>query len=120
MIVDNVAIVTNGDMTADVTSTMINIGQLMVGSIQAVWTGTPVGNFTIELSNDVGQTSPDGSVTGVTNWSLYTGSTQAAGGAAGNFMWLLDDLGAKWVRFKYTHSSSTGTLNARLNFKAYS
>lgn len=112
----NQVCVTNGAMVADVTSTAILMEQELFITIQAVWTGTPVGDFTLQISNDVGT---DQFGAGVTHWTTYTGSTQAAGGASGDFVWNVDNYPAKWIRLKYTHSSSTGTLNARFNVKGY-
>lgn len=101
-------------MGSTVSSIGIDLNQLALGSIQAVWTGTPAGNFTIQVSNDIVQTNPTGTdpAANVVNWTTYSGSTQAAGGAAGDFMWVLSDIGYRWVRLTYTRSSSTGTLNA--------
>lgn len=107
-----VRILTDASMAATVNSIGIDLQQVALGSIQVVWTGTPVGNFTIEISNDicvVGLTDP---AENVVNWTTYTGSTQAAGGGSGSFMWNLCEVGYRWVRLKYTKSSSTGTASA--------
>lgn len=119
---DAVQIITAGDMSqATVTSTGIDINQMMGYSIQAVWTGSPVGNFTIEVSNDIvavaSSTSTENPVgpnpaANVVNWTTYTGSTVAAGGSTGNWTWVAPIAPYRWVRLKYTKSSSTGTVNA--------
>ncbi|MCP3681247.1 MAG: hypothetical protein GY861_01025 [bacterium] len=90
-----------GSMTADVAGESIDMLSKGMLSIQAIWTGTPAGNFTIEISNDGG-----------TTWSTYTGSTVAAGGAAGDHVWEITAAPSKAYRLYYTVSSSTGTLNA--------
>lgn len=117
MFVDNFQIYTNQSMTADSFSLPANANQYGLVDIQAVWTGTPVGNFFIQTSNDVGATDTYGTVTGVTNWTTYTGSSQAAGGVAGDFTWHIWATGFKWIRLAYDAVSSTGTLNARINQK---
>lgn len=113
MIQAQVQIVTNGDMSqATVVSSGIDLRHIEVGSVQAEWTGAPVGDFTIEISNDivaVGLTNPSQFVT---NWTTYTGSTQAAGGGSGNWVWDIANIGYRWIRLKYTKTSGTGTVNA--------
>lgn len=113
----NIPIISAASIAVDANSNPIPMEQEEMCAIQAVWTGTPVGNFTIEVSCDDGALTPSGVPTGITNWSTYTGSTVAAGGADGDFTWLIADLPVKWIRLKYTHTSGTGTLNARLNGK---
>lgn len=113
----NAPIMTAVSLGATVASDPILMKQEYICSIQAVWTGTPVGNFTIETTCDVGSVESDGSVTGLTNWDTYTGSTQAAGGGSGSFTWRLNSVPDAWVRLKYTRSSSTGSVTARFNAK---
>ena len=111
----NVALVTDGDMTSDILSTGVYMEQYCDASVQAVWTGTPAGNLTIEVSNDEGIPYQPNSVV---NWTTYPNSTHAAGGAAGSYFWNIPDLAARWIRLNYDASSSNGTLNARFNAKA--
>ncbi len=104
--------------TSTVESNPIILKQEFCVAVQAVWTGTPVGNFTIETTCDPGMIDPlDGSVSGLTNWVTYTGSTVAAGGAGGSFIWRFNDIPDAWMRLKYTAGSSTGVINARFNAK---
>lgn len=110
---DQTQIVTSGDMSGSVSSNGIDLQQVYVGSIQAVWTGTPTGNLTVEISNDKVAVGVAGNPSSnVVNWTTLSGSTVAAGGAAGNTAWLLADIGYRWVRLKYTFGSSTGVLQA--------
>lgn len=95
----------------------IFLDQECLVSVQAVWSGgAPVGNFTIETSCDAGNQniSP---ATGLSHWNTYTGSTQAAGGAAGSFTWRIAYIPDRWIRLVYTRSSDTGTLTARFQLK---
>jgi len=115
--IDNFAIFTNAAMTGNLASKPVDSALYGLVSIQAIWTGSPVGNFFIETSNDVGVLNPDGSVGGLVNWTTYTGSLLVAGGVAGNWFWHIEDAGFKWVRLSYAFTSGSGTLNARVNQK---
>lgn len=77
----------------------------MVYAIQAVWSGTPAGNFKLQGSCDAGSPS---------NWTDLT-TTTAAGGAVGSKIWDghgTQPTGISWVRVSYTNSSSTGSIDA--------
>ena len=114
---DNFPIFTNAAMTGDLHSSPINAQVFSLGDVQAVWTGSPVGSLFLETSDDPGTVNPDGSVSGLVNWSTYTGSATAAGGGAGNFSWHIWANTSRWVRLSYTFSSGSGTINARANQK---
>lgn len=99
-------------MTADVTTKALRADHEDYASIHLVWTGTPAGTFTLQVSNDATDDP-----TAITNWTTVTGSSQAAGGAAGDLFYDYCG-GARWVRAKFTFSASTGTLTvARGNTK---
>lgn len=112
-------IISAGDMSqATVVSNGIDMNQIALASIQAVYTGAPVGTLTLEISNDIVAIDPTVANQGaaVTNWSTYTGSSLAIS-AAGNFTYNLSDIGYRWIRVKYTKTSGTGTINATLSAK---
>jgi hypothetical protein len=117
MLEANAPILSNVSLAANATSTPIYLEQELMVSIQAVWTGTPTGNFTIETSEDKGATNPDGSITGVTNYNTLENSSLAAGGASGSYTWRFSNVQSRWIRIKYTAASGTGTVNARINLK---
>lgn len=117
MEVDNFQIFTNVAMTADRFSTAVDANQYGLVDFQAVWTGSPVGTLFVQTSNDIGHINPDGTVSGITNWTTYSGSGQPAGAAAGDFAWHIWATGFKWARLAYAFTSGTGTLNARVNQK---
>lgn len=116
-----VLIYINQDMSVSSNSIGIDINQEFSWSIQAVWTGTPVGTLSIEVSNDIvpvdpSNTNPVGPDPAgqVINWSTYTGSLVVVSGTDGNWMWIAQ-LGAyRWVRLAYEATSGSGTLNATM------
>lgn len=114
-------IITAGDMSqATVASFGMHVDQGVNWTIQAIWTGVPVGNFTIQVSNDIVAVNPVSTgdpAINVVNWTTYTGSSTAAGGAPGDFAWIAQNAGYQWVRLLYTRTSGTGTVNATFNGK---
>jgi hypothetical protein len=70
-------------------------------SIALRWTGTPVGDFQLQVSHDG------------TNWQ-NRGSTVAAGGAAGDHLFEETEAFFNWARIDYAFGSSTGTADATL------
>lgn len=89
------------DHSTTITSAVVHLLTGARCSIQLAWTGTPTGNFTVQLSNDE-SSAP-------TTWTTMTGSTQAAGGAAGNHIYDIET-GARRARISYTSTGSTGTI----------
>lgn len=100
------------DLSADAASSAIFVGQDLGLSIQAVWTGSPVGSFKIQVSNDQGPAENSIMTGAVANWSDYTGSAVSAGGTSGNWMWDLPLTGVRWVRLVFTSTSGTGSLTS--------
>lgn len=80
-------------------------------AFQAVWTGSPVGNFTLESSCD---TVANETVTLPTHSDTIAGSSHAAGGAAGSFSWYYNQgtVPFNWVRCVYTAASGSGLLTS--------
>lgn len=114
-------ILTGADLAQSfVASKGVNIALGSNIAIQAVWTGVPVGDFKIQISNDIVEenTIPtQDPASNVVNWSDYTGSLQAAGGAPGNWTWLDKNAGYHWIRLVYTRTSGTGSVSATFNGK---
>jgi hypothetical protein len=92
-------IVASGDMSGDITSSVVELAAYRNQAIQAVWTGSPVGNIQMEVSNDG------------TNWFVQ-GSPVAAGGSAGTAMFTVQF--APWAKSRlfFDFTSGTGVLNA--------
>jgi hypothetical protein len=91
-------IVTDGDLSANLTSAAFNILAYRSFSLHAEWTGVPVGDFQLQVSND-------GS-----NW-FDQGSSVAAGGGADEAMFSEQFSPWAYARLDYTSTSGTGTLN---------
>lgn len=108
----NEPIVTAGDMSGNITSLITNIDELVSYSVQAVFTGAPVGSIELQGSNDI-ETS---SATPPTNWTSITDSTTAVT-EAGSYLVNVEFPAYSWVRLVYTFTSGTGVLNARINAK---
>ena len=117
---DPVQIISSGDMSqSSVVSSGLDMNQMFGGSISAVFTGSPVGTLTIEISNDIVNAPIAGGAnlaSAVVNWSTYTGSSQAIS-AAGDFTYILADTNYRWLRLKYTKTSGSGTINAYFSGK---
>lgn len=86
-------------------------------ALQVAWTGTPTGNFTLQGSCDVGTSYPDGTTSGITNWTTIANTSTAASGAAGTLLYNMADTMYLWVRVVYTASSGTGAATARMSVK---
>lgn len=106
-------IILNASMVAEVDSKPQDLNQVPLYSIQAVWTGSPVGSLKLQLSNDIINSNPPQAYNPIqiVNWTDYSGSLTVVNGA-GNFVWNCLDVGYRWVRLVYVFSSGTGTLNA--------
>lgn len=101
----NSSIVSNGDMSADITSSVIEIKEARSYCIQTVYSGTPTGTLKVQGSNDN------------TNWSDVSGLSVSLSGSSGSS--LLSDAAPAYayVRLFYDATSGSGTLNAILNAK---
>lgn len=103
---------------SDLMSVAIPIIEDVGFSVQLFWTGSPVGNWSIQGSCDPGHIEPGGAVTGVTHWSTVANSTAAAGGSAGDFVQNYIGTYFRWFRVVYIHTSGTGTItSAKFNCK---
>jgi hypothetical protein len=100
--VSNLPIITNASMAANITSLTTDVTEVLTYSIQGSWSGTsPVGTINIFVSDDA-QATP----------TLLT--TYAVASNTGNFMYNEPKCGYTSVQVTYTHSSGTGTMNARV------
>lgn len=119
-------VITNGNMTGNLTGKVTNINNLDNVGVQLNWTGSPVGTFSVQVSADYAQDT-QGNVTNAGNWisiniTYWNGSTFTTTStiptSVGSPIYLdLDLLSAPWIRVIYTAGSSTGTLNAYVTAK---
>jgi hypothetical protein len=110
----------NVAMTQTINTNGINLNQIGLYSVQVVWTGSPVGQIKLQISNDPVQvvTSPmtANPAGNVVNWSDYSGTPQVVNGA-GSFFWKINDVSELWVRVVYLFTSGTGSLLAQAVIK---
>jgi hypothetical protein len=112
----NYKVITDGDMSGDVVSSVINVSKSDTASVQLVWTGTPAGTFSIQGSLDyrgpdvtVNRTEPPNSGT----WtSLDLDPVPTAAGVADSWLIDLQSLSFPYIRIVYTFVGSTGVLQA--------
>lgn len=109
-----------GDMSlSSVASNGVDLNQLAVYSVTAVFTGAPVGTLILQIANDDVPAPPGGAANmavNVVDWCDYTG-TSVAVTAAGKFTWNVWPAGYRWVRVSYTKTSGTGSLKTTFNAK---
>lgn len=107
-------IINNQSMAASIVGPATIIQRLPGISYDIVWTGTPTGTFSVEVSNTYSQNA-DGSVATAGNWTVlpsssFTGTYPVPSGSAANGF--IDVVGteAYAVRIIYTRSGGTGNL----------
>lgn len=108
------------DMSASFTLNPVYLGHIVNYALQLFFTGSPVGTFKLQASNDPGRTYLPGQLPQsdtVVNWTDIAGSSQAIS-AAGDIMWDVQNAGYTWVRIVYTKTSGSGSVTiARFNVK---
>lgn len=118
-IIQPVQIVTEGDMSGDVISDPFRVDYVDNVFLQVVWTGAPVGSFTIEGNLSYSKAAnfnvnpivvPDGTWTSLT----FTPDLTAPSGSDGDFIAAVPFAPGTIFRIKYTSTSGTGSLNVWL------
>lgn len=93
-------LMTDGDMSGNLTSDAVDVTYTDNVGFQLSFTGTPTGTFSCEGTIDE------------TNWSaLSFSSTPQAVGSADTHLLNINQIPYKKLRVKYTRTSGTGTLN---------
>lgn len=105
----------NGDMSASITSQAYSTYQIYGWSAQFVFTGAPVGSLKVQVSDDP-YVNAQNVVQVPTNWTDLANSATAIA-AAGDITYNVNLAFYNWIRFVYTRTSGTGTINGRLNIK---
>jgi hypothetical protein len=120
------SVITDGDMSADITSQATLLPLLTIGCYTYSWSGnTPVGTLSVEISNDYNpNASPDGGKVNTGTWTaiyftLNGSSTVNSAPVSGNTGTGVIEFstGAAAIRTKYTFTSGTGTLQSVINCK---
>lgn len=108
-------VITAGDVSGNITSTITNIQFLDNIGYQANMTGNPTGTLSVEISADYAQDN-NGNVTTAGNWIGLTSEAITAG-TPSIVYFDLNQLSAPWIRLSYAESGGTGTLNAFITAK---
>lgn len=111
-------VITNGDMSDDIVSSVTIIQKLSLVSYGVSWTGSsPVGVITVQVSNDY-SLNPDGSVNNTGTWNdLPLSATCDVSGNSDNGFIDIDAQAGYALRLVYTSTSGTGTLQAIVSGK---
>ena len=103
----------SGNMSTTITSLYRNIDEGVTFSVQASYTGTPVGVIQLQASNDVLASSAESPV----NWTPIPKTMTNITGEPGNYMVNYDLPGFTWIQLVYIPTSGAGTMYANLNTK---
>ena len=101
----NEKVVNAVSMASSFNSSPILLDQIYGFSFQAVFTGSPVGTFKLQCSNDDVKLESQ-----VSNWSDIASTSQAVS-AAGSILYNVNYAFYKWVRVVYTATSGTGSCD---------
>lgn len=119
----NDTILVDGDMSSDLVSEPIPVGQLWGITISSYWTGSPVGVIRLQFSNFPSQQAIGDGVDDIpeASWINIDGAEQDVNVAINgqqNFGWF-DWAGSyRWIRCIWESTSGTGVLNVNFNAKA--
>lgn len=107
-----VHIISAVSMGATITSNAVEIKLQDNIGVQLIWTGTPTGDFSIQVSNNHLE-DINGNIKVAGNWTAITLSpTVPAEGASGDAYINITEIAAPYIRIVYTRTSGTGTLDA--------
>lgn len=97
-------------MAADITSDAVQIKWEDNVGIHAVWTGTPTGVLSVQISLDPVELG----------WEtiVFSPAADQPSGAAGSNFYDLNQTGGAYVRLFYDATSGAGTLKAKISAKS--
>ena len=108
-------VITNGDMSTNVTSKVTIIQNMSQVGYDISWaggSGATAGTFSVQVSNTYSQNA-DGTVANAGNWtSLTLSNVPTVGSASGNGYIDIDAISAFAIRLVYTRSGGAGSLQA--------
>jgi hypothetical protein len=113
-IANNPLVLDGTDMASTITSDPIWLANIINYNIQIVFTGSPVGTFTLQISGDAGNPNAPFQVDRdyqITHWTTMQGSSQAIA-ASGDHSYEVQNSGHRWARLIYTKTSGTGTITS--------
>lgn len=117
----NADIITNRDMSGNILSVPVINNQLFGATLQAIWTGMPVGTLLLQFSNFrtnnvYGIGIPEDTWITVSDASVAINITDSDGDQA--FGWFDTPGTVRWWRIQYIATSGSGNLNAQYSAKA--
>lgn len=100
-------------MGASVTSDVTIIQEIPYVSYTIIWTGSPTGTFSVEVSNDYSAGGINGTPANAGTWVALTLSAGVSAAGSGDSAFVdIHGVAAYAIRLVYTRASGTGTLNA--------
>lgn len=108
--------IAGGDMSGDITSPVTCIKFLDNVLIEFVASGSPVGEFKIEVSSDY-ETDGFGNVIVPGNWVALPLVPSASISAAGSIIVDMNQLPAPYIRARYVCASGSGSLDMFISAK---
>jgi hypothetical protein len=109
----NEPVINAGDASGNLTSIIVKTENLHLGGLHVTSTGTAAGSVSVEISNDEPTTGLNPS-----NWVAVSGLTVSVSGA-NNYIIPKFEICYNYLRVKYTASTGTGTLTAKLHLIGY-
>lgn len=107
---DRILVDSSKSLGADYTSPPVNLEYMYGYSVQAIWTGSPVGHLTLQMSLDYRPANPSLNIAEVAgNWDEIDGTSAATTGI-NSFSWNVNTANYPWVRVHYASDSGSGTL----------
>ena len=103
----NQLVLTNGDMSGNLESSVVDVSRLDAVVFYAKYTGSPVGELKLQVSVD-----------SINYVDLADSNVNIA--AAGQFMWNVTNTNYDKIKLVYTFTSGSGTLNVQANVKGTS
>jgi hypothetical protein len=104
-------------MSSSVATKPLIIQMESMAAFSLVWTGSPVGTFALETSDDY-SLDASGEVKNAGTWNaLPLSETPTAAGTSGNDFINASSLAGYAVRVKYNYTSGTGSLTVVANAK---
>ena len=111
------------NLNGDRYSELIPLERAFMGAVQLNFVAGASGTLDFQVSQDFGVGDDEGverinSENLITNWVSV--STQVIGSTQTQAIIQLSDIGSRWGRVKFSHSTGTGVISSfRANFKGY-